>query len=280
MAVRGQLMQSFGERLGRVGLLDRYALTGAVAGWWYDAKYDLLALSENGFGGVIDGWVENVDTMLSPEQDARTKKLRTRTAAERRQAYDHKVVAAIAPRFLEELAEADARKAEADARFKELSARLSGDGEEAEADGDQADGEADSEEVALSVEELAELTAELARVKKARTKANADIKRLEADFHRYPYPSDPPTLGEEPPRLFRARAALDAEGERRVVLDLLRDDLVAKLDGHVVRWQRELAASYETWVQKYAVSLREIRARRDRSVNRLDDFLKELGYAE
>lgn len=128
MGVRGQLMKSFGERLGRVGLLDRYALAGAVAGWWYDAKYDLLALSENGFGGVVDGWVENVDTLLSPEQDARTKNLRTRTAAERRQAYDHKVVAAIAPRFLEELAEADARKAEADARFKELSARLSGVG--------------------------------------------------------------------------------------------------------------------------------------------------------
>ncbi|WP_267713623.1 type I restriction-modification system subunit M [Streptomyces sp. CoH17] len=280
MAVRGQLMKSFGERLGRVGLLDRYALAGAVAGWWWDAKYDLLALSENGFGGVVDGWAENVDTMLSPEQDARTKKLRTRSAAERRQAYDHKVVAAIAPQFLEELAEADARKAEVDARFKELSARLSGGGEEPEADGDPADGEADSEEVALSVEELAELTAELARVKKARTKAGADIKRLEADFHRYPYPSDPPTLGEEPPRLFRAREELDAEGERRVVLDLLRDDLAAKLDGHVVRWQRELAASYESWERKYAVSLREIRAGRERAAGALDGFLKELGYAE
>jgi type I restriction enzyme M protein len=279
MSVRGQLMESFGERLGRVGLLDRYALAGAVAGWWYDAKYDLLALSENGFGGVVDGWVENVDTMLAPEQDARTKKLRTRTAAERRQAYDHKVVAAIAPRFLEELAEADARKAEADARFKELSARLSGGEEEPEADGDPSDAEVDSEEAALSVEELAQLTAELAKVKKARTKAGADIKRLEADFHRYPYPSDSPTLGEEPPRLFRAREELDAEGERQVVLDLLRDDLAAKLDGHVVRWQRELAASYETWEQKYAVSLKEIRAGREAAAGKLDGFLEGMGLS-
>jgi type I restriction enzyme M protein len=65
-----------------------------------------------------------------------------------------------------------------------------------------------------------------------------------------------------------------------VVLGLLRDDLAAKLDGHVARWQRELTASYETWEQKYAVSLKEIRAGRERSVNRLDGFLKELGYAE
>lgn len=146
MAVRGQLVKSFGERLSRVGLLDRYALAGAVAGWWHDAKYDLLALSENGFGGVVDGWVENVDTMLSPEQDIRTRKLRERTAAERRQAYDHKVVAAIAPQFLAELAEADARKAEADARYQELSAWHAGDGEGPEADGDPADGEAGSGE--------------------------------------------------------------------------------------------------------------------------------------
>ncbi|MGW0872602.1 N-6 DNA methylase [Streptomyces sp. NPDC002740] len=279
MAVRGQLMKSFGERLGRVGLLDRYALAGAVAGWWYEAKYDLLPLSENGFRGVVDGWVENVDTLLSPEQDARTKKLRSRTAAERRQAYDHKVVAAIAPRFLEELAEADARKAEADARFKELTARLSGGGEEPETDGDPADGELDSEEVVLTVEELDRLTAGLAKVKKARAKAGADIKRLEVDFHRHPYPSDSPTLGEEPPRLFRARGELDAEGERRVVLDLLRDDLAAKLDGHVVRWQRELAASYETWERKYAVSLREIRAGRESAAEKLDRFLEGMGLS-
>ena len=100
-------------------------------------------------------------------------------------------------------------------------------------------------------------------------------------FKRVPAgPSDPPTLDEEPPRLFQARAELDAEGERRVVLNLLRDDLAAKLDGHVVRWQRELAASYETWERKYAVSLREIRAGRERAAGALDGFLKELGYAE
>ncbi|WP_247194717.1 hypothetical protein [Streptomyces scabiei] len=115
-------------------------------------------------------------------------------------------------------------------------------------------------------------------MKKARTKAGADIKRLEADFHRHPYPSDPPMLGEEPPGLFRARKELDVEGERRVVLDLLRDDLAAKLDGHAVRWQRELRASYETWEQKYAVSLKEIRAGRERAAGELDGFLKELGY--
>ncbi|WP_226962654.1 hypothetical protein [Streptomyces sp. C8S0] len=128
MAVRGSLIESFVDRLGGIGLLDRYALAGAVAGWWYEAKYDLLALSENGFAGVLDGWVENVESMLAPDQDPKTRKVRKRTAAERRQAYGHKVVAAIVPEFLAELAEADARKAELDARWKELNAEPSESG--------------------------------------------------------------------------------------------------------------------------------------------------------
>ncbi|MFF8993068.1 N-6 DNA methylase [Streptomyces sp. NPDC014983] len=273
MAVRGSLIASFVEQLGGVGLLDRYALAGAVAGWWYEAKYDLLALSENGFAGVVDGWVENVETMLAPEQDPKSKKLRKRTAAERRQAYDHKVVAAIAPDFLEELAAADARKAELDARWKELNAEPESSDEGV---GDEGDGDAVTrEEVALSVEQLAEL----ASVKKERAKVGALIKRLEADFWFERTPGNQTKLGEEPPRLFRAREALGPGGERRVVLDLLRDDLLRKLDGHVVRRRRELAEAYGVWEDKYAVSLREIRAGREKAAETLDGFLKELGYA-
>ncbi|MFJ5303780.1 N-6 DNA methylase [Streptomyces sp. NPDC088350] len=277
MAVRGSLMESFVEQLRGVGLLDRYALAGAVAGWWYEAKYDLLALSENGFGGVVDGWVENVETMLAPEQDPKTRKLRKRSAAERRQAYDHKVVAAIAPDFLEELAAADARKAELDARWKELNAEPESS-EDGEGEGDEGDEDAVTPEaVALSVEQLAEL----AQVKRDRAKVGARIKRLEGDFwfERAAASAGQSQLGEEEPRLFRARAALDVQGERRVVLDLLRGDLVGKLDGHVVRRRRELLDAYGAWVGQYAVSLGEIRAERERAVATMDGVLKELGYA-
>ncbi|MEU2431283.1 class I SAM-dependent DNA methyltransferase [Streptomyces sp. NPDC007861] len=272
MAVRGSLIESFVERLGGIGLLDRYALAGAVAGWWYEAKYDLLALSENGFAGVLDGWVENVETLLAPEQDPKTKKLRKRTAAERRQAYDHKVVAAIVPEFLTELAEADARRAELDARWKELNAEPE-PSEDGGTDGDEDD--VTRAQVELSVEQLAEL----AHVKKERTKTAARIKKLEAEFWFTPWP-DPTKLAEDPPRLIAARKryAEDPEGERRVVLELLRDDLAGKLDGHVVRRRRQLVDVCGVWADKYAVSLREIRAERERAAATLDGFLKELGY--
>lgn len=64
-----------------------------------------------------------------------------------------------------------------------------------------------------------------------------------------------------------------------MVLDLLRADLTGKLDGHVVRRRRGLADAYGMWADKYAVSLREIRAGRERAAATLDGFLKELGYA-
>ncbi len=266
--VRADLLESFGSELGRIGLLDRYALSGAIAGWWQAAKYELMALAGNGFGGVVDGWVETVQTALAPEPDPRTGKERKRSGAERRQAYDHKVVAAIVPEFLAELAAADARKADLDAKWKAAQAAEAAEVGEADGEGES---ETESGEPALTEDELDQL-------KKQRTKANALVKQLEADFW-YPWPpAGQPTLGEEPPRLFRAREALDAEAERRVVLGVLKDDLAAKLEGHVARRRRELIAAVRAWDDKYAVSLRDIEARRTEAAATLEGFLKELGY--
>ncbi|QEU92355.1 SAM-dependent DNA methyltransferase [Streptomyces kanamyceticus] len=185
--LRGELIGSFRDRLLTVGLLDRYALAGAVAGWWHDAKNELKALSVNGFTGVVDGWVETVETMLAPEPDPRTGGARDRTAAERRQAYDHKVVAAIAPGFLEDLASAERTHAELDAKVKAaqeaeaavaaaLAAAEGGDAEDSGA------GEMDPELVkaVLSKAEMRDLTKKRGEAKKA-------IEELEDDF--WPVPA-------------------------------------------------------------------------------------------
>ncbi len=63
-----------------------------------------------------------------------------------------------------------------------------------------------------------------------------------------------------------------------MVLDLLRDDLAGKLEGHVVRRRRELVQRYQAWEHKYAVSLREIQGARKQAADRLNGFLVELGY--
>ncbi|MFE5662832.1 N-6 DNA methylase [Streptomyces niveus] len=309
--LRADLIDTFTSRLGKSGLLDHYALAGAVAGWWHEAKYELMALAGNGFGGVVDGWVENVETMLSPDRDPRTGGSRRRSGAERRQAYDHKVVAAIAPEFLSKLAAADARKAELDARWKAA--------QEAEAGASAADSDGEADESGESDTESSGqqlLSAdELATLKQDRKNANAEVKKLEDDFWPLdsvrksmsaakrkksatsaaaavdegqqtlldvePPPEPAPIEEQAMPGLHRARAALrEAGGEPDVVLGILRADLAAKLEGHVVRGRRELVGAYGTWEDKYAVSLREIEQRRNAAATRVEGFLKELGYAE
>lgn len=311
--LRADLIESFRGELLQVGLLDEYALAGAVAGWWQDARNELKALSVGGFTGVVDGWVENVETMLAPERDPKTGGARNRSGAERRQAYDHKVVAAIAPDFLEELASADRHKAQLDAKLKaaqEAETALA----EARAEAESGDGEdtGDSGSIDPALADAVLSKAELAKLKKDRTAAGNEVKRLENDF----WPLDsakrgrpkakkkavaaeeeaavqdtldvlaeapPETDADKPtklPRLTRARRALTEEesGERRVVLGILRDDLAGKLEGHVVRRRRELVEAYRVWEDKYAVSMRDIEARRAEAAKRLEGFLEELGY--
>ncbi|MEU8866620.1 type I restriction-modification system subunit M [Streptomyces umbrinus] len=195
--LRADLIDSFRERLLAVGLLDRYALAGAVAGWWHDAKNELKALSVNGFAGVVDGWVETVLTMLAPEPDPRTGGARDRTAAERRQAYDHKVVAAIAPDFLEDLASAERTHAQLDAKVKaaqEAEAALaaarvaaesgdvgdSDDSDESSEDGEPGAIDPELVKAVLSKADMRELTKKRAEAKKA-------VEELEDDF--WPVPA-------------------------------------------------------------------------------------------
>lgn len=327
--LRADLIDSFRERLLRVGLLDRYALAGAVAGWWHDAKNELKALSVNGFAGVVDGWVETVETMLAPEPDPRTGGARDRSSAERRQAYGHKVIAAIAPGFLEELASADRTHADLDAKVKaglEAEAALAAARVAAEAGeegGPSEDGEESGErgEIDPALVEAVLSDAEMRDLKKRRTAAKKVIEELEDDF--WPVPgvrrkkreqaekakkraeaaavvssatqAQQETLltlpGEEgdgkaaeplaapEPGLKRARRAVaEVEGERDVVLGILRDDLTGNLGGHAVRRQRELAEAYRVWDGKYGVSLRDIEGQREATAGMLDRFLKELGY--
>ncbi|WP_406252493.1 type I restriction-modification system subunit M [Streptomyces atratus] len=302
--LREDLITSFRSRLLQVGLLDRYALAGAVAGWWHEGKNDLKALSVNGFGGVIDGWIDMVKTMLAAEPDPSTGGSRKRSAAERRQAYDHKVVAAIAPEFLERLAAADRAKAALDAKVKaaeEAKAALAA-AEKAAAESGEEDAEVDP-----ALEEAVLAPKALAKLKKDRTAAGKAVTDLENDF----WPIDP---GKKPkkavaaakakaaaedvqeslldavageggaeaeaavPLLTRVRRGLDAESARDAVLGILRDDLVGKLDGHVVRGRRGLVESFRVWEDKYAVSLRTIEAKRSQASAQLDIILEERGY--
>jgi type I restriction enzyme M protein len=87
-AARSELLETFTTSLVPVGVLDRFKLAGVVAVWWTETLPDLKALIENGFPGVIDGWLDAIaeavedDDNVGPAFDPFGHKLVRRTMAD------------------------------------------------------------------------------------------------------------------------------------------------------------------------------------------------------
>lgn len=83
--VRAELLTTFVTALLPLGALNRFKLAGVTASWWTDSLPDLKTLMENGFSGVIDGWVDAIadavedDEVTGPVFDPFSHKLVRRT---------------------------------------------------------------------------------------------------------------------------------------------------------------------------------------------------------
>ena len=129
MALRSDLLASFETTMVPVGLLDRFAVVGAVATWWGDVVFDLKALMAGGFSGVVEGWVTTILTALEDNGSKATP-------------LDHKLVKRLLPEFLEQVAEVEGQIAELDGTIKAATAKSSDEDEE-EVDDDEALSEAE-----------------------------------------------------------------------------------------------------------------------------------------
>ena len=158
---------------------------------------------------------------------------------------DHRLVKRLLPEYLADIAELEAKKAELEATIKGASG---GDEEEGE--------EAEESEEHLSEEELTALKKQLATTKRA-------LKAKEDDFAQ---------------KLKEARTALLESSARDLVLGILRSDLDAILGRYVANHRQEVVAAFETWWDKYRVTLTSIEDERDAGAENLRGFLVGLGY--
>lgn len=142
MGLRGELFGGFEKAVGKVGLLDRFEVVGAIASWWGEHLYDLKTLMARGFEGVIEGWVTTIVTAL---EDEKSKVEPT----------EHKLVQRLMPEFVAKLAELEGQHAELSATIK---AATAGDEEDGDGDGGGED--------ELSAEELKALKKKLGTVRK------------------------------------------------------------------------------------------------------------------
>ena len=67
-AVRAEFLDSFVAALSPLGVLDRFKLAGIIATWWTDTLPDFKTLLENGFPGVIDGWVDTIADAVEDDE--------------------------------------------------------------------------------------------------------------------------------------------------------------------------------------------------------------------
>ena len=101
-------------------------------------------------------------------------------------------------------------------------------------------------------------------IKSQLTAAKRELKALKKDF------AD---------RMEEAQSEVDGERAEALVLEILADDLRRELDRRVAGHRQEVVTAVETWWGKYQVTLRDIELERETTKDRLDGFLKELGYA-
>jgi hypothetical protein len=66
--VRTEFLDTFGAALLPLGVLDRFKLAGVIATWWTDTLPDFKTLLENGFPGVIDGWIDAIADAVEDDE--------------------------------------------------------------------------------------------------------------------------------------------------------------------------------------------------------------------
>lgn len=326
MPLRRALLDSFEPVMLPVGCVDRYALMGAIAGWWDEIRYELRVIVENGFAELVDGWVETLRSALEDEEadddeDSDVKKTVKVTLEE---LLAHPFVRHRMADYVTELSAAQAEveriKAEKEAwetgdrvegaedwldgaeegsnlakelekRRKELRAEMkdddkrrkdlvktTGTGKPSKGSIDwmraqgmdvqevEAELEAIERRLAPLVEEAETIDAMLApyeAIKEELREARATLRRLKAAFVE---------------RLTAARAELDDDACRELVLAIDRERLFERLERARARRVGALVTGLERLWDKYRVSLKHIEARRTDSTTRLEGYLKELRY--
>jgi type I restriction enzyme M protein len=156
--------------------------------------------------------------------------------------WEHKLVRRLLPALVEKIEELDGQIAELSGTIK---AAIASDEDE------------EDDEEGLSEEEVKAL-------KKKLSAARSKLKKLREGFVA---------------KLERAQQRLSEDEARVLVLDLLRGDLRQEVERKVGAHRQAVLAAVECWWDKYRVTLRDIEGERDEAKERLDGFLKELGYA-
>lgn len=294
MVLRAEFVASFQAALGPLGLLDRFKVAGVLASWWDEIQYELRTLAAQGFGGLLDGWVESVAAALKEPDEKGFDPL------------EHRLVLRLIPEHVQKIRGAEVEVARIKAE-KESFER----GETLE-DGERPDFDTEEEEAAWN---YADALKDQQRAIKAKLKElgvgngrgrkgaeaqkplldeGPEVTALRADFEALEVKLAPWKKLDEALKVARnalreleeallaalreARKALTTAQEQGLVLSIWRE----VLDGHHARYvtehRQQVVAEVERWWDKYRVSLATLERERAEANTEVQRHLRELGY--
>jgi type I restriction enzyme M protein len=298
-AVRREFLNTFVAALQPLGTLDHFKLSGVIATWWTETLPDFKTLLENGFPGVIDGWIDAIADAVEDDE----------AAGPVLDPFTHKLVLRVMTDYLERIATA-----------KTDIARLKGEKEAFEQSNPPDD--ADEEELknwnyAKDLErQIRDIKAEnreaLKKLKKLETAA-AKPHATEADrgasrqastvlqpvLDRLdllkttlaPHDQIKSNLSEARSR-FRTLTnefvnelklrctGMGEEQKRELVLELFAQDVKLSLDAAISQRGQELVRFIESLWDKYRLPLNVIEETRKTKVDELKRSMRNLGYVE
>lgn len=296
----GELPRSYAEA--RTPVYFNFALAGVIATWWTDTLPDFKTLLENGFPGVIDGWVDAIADALEDDDNA----------GPTFDPFGHKLVRRTMAEYLERIAAARAEIA----RLKGEKAAFEADNAPDDLDEDELANWNQARDLDRQARELrAELKAALAELKKLETAAKKPpattgrassaaqsrleqaraalapvVARLAAIAEALePYEETKADLTEARKRyrallndfLAELKAACDAMGEdekRELVLELIPQDVQTGMAAAMSERRQVLVQFAEGAWDKYRTTLVNMRGVRRSTEERLNAALERLGY--
>jgi type I restriction enzyme M protein len=308
MKTRASLLNTFGQALTPIGLLDRFKVSGVFATWWNDVQYDLKTIVVQGFGGLIDGWIDTIEDAM---EDRRGNSF---------EPGEDPLVTRLVPEYLEELEKAkhEILLLEQEKEAFEATENEEFEGEEADEDekpnyaqflkGQIANLKYSIKEDKAKIKiltggknkkgtkesftemgaDMGALAAQLKTLMEKIEPIENEIKDLEEKLA--PYNEILEKLKEakkkyrELQRRFieRLREAKERLKETEcitLVLEILKGKLTGHLESYVASHRQEVISAVENWWDKYKTTLSEIKAARIQSEFEVDDLMKTLAYS-
>jgi type I restriction enzyme M protein len=309
MTARAALLSAFDKTLTPEGLLDRFKVSGVFATWWSEVQYDLKSLVAQGFGGLLDGWIDTIEDAMEdrkensyePEEDPLVNRLvpeyleelisarqeisrleQEKEAFEAQESEDYEADAedeeGEPPNFAQILKD---RIKELKNAVKEDKARIKVLGGVKKTKGSIKYFEAMDADTAPLQAQLDELTAKIAPVEE-------DIRQLEDQLA--PYNDILEKLKKAKKeykilqqrfieRLRQARERLSDDECMALVLEILKGKFTANLEAYIAAHRQEVIAAFENWWEKYRVTMDDIEKEKERSARQLSNILRNIGYA-